>query len=206
MPWLALALCVLWFVSLFVFRSIIQLRKTGSTGVKGFHGPVGSLPWLAGMSASLGLVLAPMSPLAALYDWPGGALLITHAAVHLTGAGLCLIGIFGALFAQLSMGDSWRVGVDDSERTELVTDGLFAWVRNPIFSFITLSVLGLLLLVPNAFALVAAGLTLCGIESQVRGVEEPYLVHTHGEAYRAYSAHVGRFVPGLGLLRQFRHG
>jgi protein-S-isoprenylcysteine O-methyltransferase Ste14 len=36
------------------------------------------------------------------------------------------------------------------------------------------------------------------IELQVRFVEEPYLVRTHGESYRAYCRRVGRFVPGLG--------
>ena len=53
MPRLALALLILWFVSLFVFRTIVQWRQTGSTGIKGFHGRVGSLSWLAGATASL---------------------------------------------------------------------------------------------------------------------------------------------------------
>ena len=38
------------------------------------------------------------------------------------------------------------------------------------------------------------------IELQVRAVEEPYLLATHGDAYRDYLASVGRFVPGVGRL------
>ena len=57
MPRLALGICLLWFVSLFVARTWVQLRRTGKTGMKGFHGAPGSLPWLAGVSASAGLVL-----------------------------------------------------------------------------------------------------------------------------------------------------
>jgi len=38
------------------------------------------------------------------------------------------------------------------------------------------------------------------IELQVRIVEEPYLTATHGDSYRDYLAHVGRFVPGVGLV------
>jgi protein-S-isoprenylcysteine O-methyltransferase Ste14 len=200
MPRLALALCLFWFASLFVFRSLLQWRKTGSTGVKGFHGRPGSLPWLAGAAASLGLVLAPLAPLAALLAWPGGTLLLASPALHATGAALTLAGTAGALFAQLAMGNSWRVGVDEGETTELVTAGLFAWVRNPIFSFIGLSLAGLVLLVPNTLALLAGVLTVLGIETQVRAVEEPYLRRTHGEAYARYAARVGRFVPGLGRL------
>jgi protein-S-isoprenylcysteine O-methyltransferase Ste14 len=99
------------------------------------------------------------------------------------------------------MGNSWRVGVDENERTALVSDGMFAWVRNPIFSFITLSAFGLLLLLPNALAVLAAGLTLLGIELQVRAVEEPYLLRTHGADYARYAARVGRFIPAIGRLR-----
>jgi len=199
-PRLALALLVLWFCCLFVARTVIQLRKTGSTGMKGFHGRVGSLPWLAGAFASVGLALAPLAPLATIRGWPGGAILIDNAALHLAGAALVALGITGALAAQLSMGDSWRIGVDDGETTQLVTDGLFRWVRNPIFSFMWVSAAGLVLLVPNALSLSAAALTVLGIELQVRAVEEPYLKRTHGAAYARYTAAVGRFVPGIGRL------
>jgi len=39
-----------------------------------------------------------------------------------------------------------------------------------------------------------------GLELHVRHVEEPYLLQTHGDAYRAYAASAGRFVPGVGRL------
>lgn len=198
MPRLALALCILWFTSLFVFRTFIQKKNTGSTGFKGVHGRVGSLPWIAGVLVSLGLVLAPLAPIAAIKGWTGGALLASNTILHVLGVSLAMAGIIGALVAQHSMGDSWRVGVDESETTELVTSGLFAWVRNPIFSFIWLSLLGLVLLVPNAIALLGAAVTVLGIELQVRAVEEPYLDATHGAAYREYAARVGRFFPTLG--------
>ena len=204
MPRLALALCVLSFVSLFLFRTALQWKRTGSTGVKGFHGRVGSLPWIAGVTASLGIALAPFAPLAALLDWPGGALLLFDVPLQLAGAVLALLGITGALAAQLSMGNSWRVGVDEAEKTQLVTQGLYAWVRNPIFSFISLLALGLVLLVPNVFSVLAGSLTLLGIETQVRAVEEPYLKRTHGETYAHYAASVGRFLPGLGRLATAR--
>lgn len=198
MPRLALLLCVFWFVSLFVIRSVLQLRRTGSTGMKGFHGALGSLPWLAGTTASAGLVLSPLAPVSAILGWPGGTLWLELPPLHWLGAALAFCGILGALRAQLSMGDSWRIGVDESERTELVSDGLFAWVRNPIFSFMIASVVGLFLTLPNALALAAGVFTVVGIELQVRVVEEPYLLRTHGERYAAYAARVGRFLPGTG--------
>lgn len=198
MPRLAFALFVLWFVSLFGLRSVVQWRRTGSTGWRGFRGRVGSLPWLAGTSVSLGVLLALLAPLGALSGWPGGAVVFSEPAIHLFGAGLAVAGTVGALASQLAMGDSWRVGVDASETTELVTGGLFSWVRNPVFSFMGISLVGLALMVPNALAGLACLLTAVGIQVQVRVVEEPYLERTHGEAYARYRRSVGRFLPRPG--------
>ena len=111
---------------------------------------------------------------------------------------LVVAGIVGALAAQLTMGDSWRVGVDKNERTTLVTKGIYRWVRNPIFSFIGVSVIGFVLLVPNLWSLLAMALILIGVQLQVRFVEEPYLLSLHGRDYQRYLAGVGRFAPGMG--------
>jgi protein-S-isoprenylcysteine O-methyltransferase Ste14 len=200
MPRLALAVFALWFVSLFVMRTVIQWVRTGSTGLKGFRGAPGSLPWLAGMSISAGLCVALAGPVAALARWPWGAPAFDAPGVHLLGAAVAVMGTIGALIAQLSMGDSWRVGVDESEVTDLVRSGLFAWVRNPIFSFMGLTTAGLLLLVPNLWSLAGGVLVALGIELQVRFVEEPHLARTQGASYADYAASVGRFVPGVGCL------
>lgn len=40
-----------------------------------------------------------------------------------------------------------------------------------------------------------------GLALQVRLVEEPYLLRTHGEVYRDWAARTGRFLPGVGRLR-----
>lgn len=202
MPRLALAVCMLWFVSLFVVRSVMQWRRTGSTGIKGFHGRVPSLPWCAGVATSLGMALAVVAPLATLLGWPGGSLLELPPLMHAAGAIAAMAGTAGALLAQLGMGESWRVGVDESEKTQLVTTGLFAWVRNPIFSFMGLSAFGLLLLVPSVWTSVALALAALGIDLQVRFVEEPHLGRMHGDAYASYATRTGRFLPGIGRMHE----
>ena len=125
---------------------------------------------------------------------------LDRRAVHLAGLALCLAGTAGTLWAQLGMGDSWRIGVDHRERTALVTGGPFRLVRNPIFSCMTIGLGGIALLTPNAIAAVTLLLLLVTVELQVRLVEEPYLIRTHGAPYRAYAARVGRFVRGIGRL------
>jgi protein-S-isoprenylcysteine O-methyltransferase Ste14 len=110
-------------------------------------------------------------------------------------------GIAATVYAQLAMGDSWRIGVDEKETTTLVHTGLFGWVRNPIYTAMLTFGLGVALVTPNLVALVAFILLVAAIELHVRRVEEPYLLRTHGDAYRAYTASVGRFIPGVGLIR-----
>jgi protein-S-isoprenylcysteine O-methyltransferase Ste14 len=120
--------------------------------------------------------------------------------VRIAGLAVATAGIVLTLLAQLSMGDSWRIGVDDGERTELVAEGAFAIVRNPIFSAMVVTAVGLSAMVPNVLAGVGLVALLGALEIQVRAIEEPYLRTVHGRSYERYAARVGRFVPGVGRL------
>jgi protein-S-isoprenylcysteine O-methyltransferase Ste14 len=200
MPITALILSLTWGLALFVVRTAIQYLRTGATGIKGFRGRFGSLPWVAGTAATGGITLTFLAPVFSLFHLPGGDVLFALPSLHQAGTGIAVLGIAAGVAAQLSMGASWRVGVDQAERTELVTHGPFRWVRNPIFTSMGIYLLGLLLVLPTPVTIVAATLFAVGIHLQVRHVEEPYLLRTHGDAYRRYASATGRFVPGLGTL------
>lgn len=120
--------------------------------------------------------------------------------VRAVGLALMAVGIVLTLIAQIEMGASWRVGVDPSEMTDLVTTGLFAWVRNPIYTAMLTALLGLVLAVPNVLAAVAFFVAFVGLELHVRKVEEPYLLRRHPEGFRAYARRVGRFVPRVARI------
>jgi protein-S-isoprenylcysteine O-methyltransferase Ste14 len=102
--------------------------------------------------------------------------------------------------SQLDLGTSWRIGVDERERTDLITGGMFSLVRNPIFSGMAAAAIGTAIAVPSSLARLAATALMVGMEIQVRTVEEPHLLRTHGQAYRAYAARTGRFIPAVGRL------
>ena len=201
MPALAIALYLVYLALAFGLRTWLQVRRTGSSGFVGLRGRPGSVEWLGGVLFALALVLgfaAPFLDLAGVSE-PVDAL--DEAAVQIAGAVLAVAGIALTLYAQIAMGASWRIGVDESERTELVTSGPFAVVRNPIFAAMLPTSLGLVLLVPNVVALVGFACLVLALELQTRAVEEPYLLRTHGREYAEYAARVGRFVPGVGRLR-----
>ena len=70
-------------------------------------------------------------------NWPAwwSALAFLHAPwIQLIGIVVAVAGIAATVYAQVDMGDSWRIGVDPSETTTLVRTGVFGIVRNPIFT------------------------------------------------------------------------
>jgi protein-S-isoprenylcysteine O-methyltransferase Ste14 len=204
---MAVAALVLFGITLsltFGVRIALQVRRTGSTGVHGLPSDAGAAEWLAGAFFITGLASGAAAPVLALLGVLEPIPALDGTVGHVVGLTLALAGVVLTFLAQLAMGDSWRIGVDPGERTALVTGGPFRLVRNPIYSAMLPTVLGLVLMVPSAVALFALVVLAVGLELQVRLVEEPYLLRTHGQEYADYAARVGRFAPGIGLLHGVR--
>jgi protein-S-isoprenylcysteine O-methyltransferase Ste14 len=198
MPSLALVLYGVFFFVAFGWRTWVQWRRTGDTGLR-LRARPGSVQWWAKLGFIVALaagVLAPVAGLAGLDPIE----LLDRSGLQAVGAGVAVIGIVATALAQLQMGVSWRIGVDPSERTGLVTDGVFAWVRNPIFTAMLIAAAGFTLLVGNWVAIAGFVALVVALEVQVRLVEEPYLLTAHGAAYRTYAGRSGRFVPQFGRL------
>jgi len=118
---------------------------------------------------------------------------LAYDAVVWIGMILLVFALFWILIAQLHMQKSWRIGIDEDVRTELVQRGLFKISRNPIFLGMRLMLVGLFLILPNAVMLVilVAGEML--LQIQVR-LEEEFLTRTHGDSYLAYQKQVRRWI------------
>lgn len=201
---LALGLYGLYLGVGFGLRTWLQWRRTGDTGWRGISGRFASPEWWAGVLFAAALVAGVLGPVTALLGLdPVPAL--NAPAVQAVGLVAAVLGVLATFATQVAMGTSWRIGVDDTERTELVTAGPFALVRNPIFTAMAATGCGLALMVPNLVALLGFVLLLVALQLQVRVVEEPYLLATHPTAYAAYARTVGRFVPGLGHLNSAPH-
>jgi protein-S-isoprenylcysteine O-methyltransferase Ste14 len=197
---IALILFALFGVLGFGWRSWIQRRRTGSTGFNGINGRPGSIEWIAGVGFAIAIALAVSAPALQLFGLVAPLNVLSAPWLQTLGILIALIGIAATVYSQLDMGDSWRIGVDPTETTMLVRTGVFATVRNPIFTAMLIFAFGIALVTPNALALFGFVLLATTIELQVRAVEEPYLVEVHGDVYRDYLKAVGRFVPGVGRI------
>ena len=184
-------------LTLFV-RVAIHLRRTGKTGLIGLRRNAGPLDLLSGILFIGGMAMGVVSLQLVLQDSLEPIDALDTGALHVIGIVLAALGGTAVFLAQLGMGASWRIGVSDEERTALVTTGWFSIVRNPIYSAMIVGWTGFAVLVPTWLAFAAIVVIASGLELQVRAVEEPYLVRTHGDEYRGYASRVGRFLPGVG--------
>jgi len=92
------------------------------------------------------------------------------------------------------MGKSWRMAVTPRERTELVTTGLYAYLRHPIYALSILLMLCSAVVVATVPMLVVAAIHIALMVLKARN-EERFLLTVHGDAYRSYCRRTGRFFP-----------
>src|SRR4029450_7560436 len=84
---------------------------------------------------------------------------------------LFVCGMATGVAAQLGMGESWRIGVSEEERTDLITGGWFSLCRNPIYTWMIVGWSGIALMVPTWLTIAAVATIAVGLEFQVRFIE-----------------------------------
>jgi protein-S-isoprenylcysteine O-methyltransferase Ste14 len=119
--------------------------------------------------------------------------LLLHPITVRIGGSLLVLALLWVLIAQSQMKRSWRIGIDEDVKTELVQNGLFKISRNPIFLGMRIMLLGLFLVIPNAATLVILITGELLIQIHVR-LEEDFLTRKHGKSYIAYQKQVRRWI------------
>jgi protein-S-isoprenylcysteine O-methyltransferase Ste14 len=127
--------------------------------------------------------------------FPGvlSAVLIDSVLAKGIGAVLVVLSFVLFVWALISFGDSWRVGIDTEKPGGLVKRGAFAISRNPIFVFMDLYFIGTFLLNGSVVFLLFAVLVVGGLHYQILE-EEKFLRGTYGAAYEAYCAETRRYL------------
>ncbi len=91
-----------------------------------------------------------------------------------------------------AFGGSWRLGIDRERPGALVTGGIFARSRNPIYLALTLLAVGSFLVLDRLVLGILAALFALYFRQLIRR-EEAFLREHYGEAYRDYARRVGRW-------------
>jgi protein-S-isoprenylcysteine O-methyltransferase Ste14 len=201
MAWIAFALHLTGVLTAFGLRTWLHKRRTGDTGHRHSRPPAGTPAWWAQVLLAGGLLGGIAAPLLDAIGILAPISALTHPLVQGAGLATAVLGFLAVLAAQGAMGTSWRIGVDTTEHTDLVTGGVFRLVRNPVFTAMIIATVGITAMTTTWAQLLVLTAVILGIELQVRVVEEPYLRATHGDEYTAYASRAGRFLPGIGKVR-----
>jgi protein-S-isoprenylcysteine O-methyltransferase Ste14 len=109
------------------------------------------------------------------------------------GVAFCVAGLMLLFWSLVSFGRSFRVGIDDENPDKLVTGGLFARSRNPMYVAFWSILLGQFLVFPNWLLLVYLAAATWLFNRQVRR-EEAYLAQRYAEQYADYCRRVPRYL------------
>lgn len=117
---------------------------------------------------------------------------IWNVAISWMGVVLASVGVIVFIIAMWTMRDSWRAGIPDTDKTELVTEGIYKVSRNPAFLGFDLMYLGVLLAFFNFIHLLFVLYAMIMLHLQILQ-EEQFLREAFGEKYEDYKKNVGRY-------------
>lgn len=115
-------------------------------------------------------------------------------AVRVMGAVISVAGTIIFIAAVLTMRDSWRAGVSKTDKTELVTNGIYQISRNPAFLGFDFLYIGTLLMFFNWILCILTPFAVIMYHLQIVNVEEDFLLATFGNEYLQYKKKVCRYI------------
>jgi protein-S-isoprenylcysteine O-methyltransferase Ste14 len=114
-------------------------------------------------------------------------------AIAWVGVAFCLAGLLLLVWSLVSFERSFRVGIDVDHPDKLITTGVFAFSRNPIYVAFASILLGQFLIFSNWIMLAYLGASIWLFHRQVRR-EEEFLKAHYGQEYAAYCQRVRRYL------------
>ena len=109
------------------------------------------------------------------------------------GVVFCLIGLAMFTLSLVSFGNSFRVGIDLEVPDRLITSGVFAVTRNPIYVAFWMVLFGQFLVFPNWLLLIYFGAATWLFHRQVMR-EEEFLIEHYGAEFEDYCSQVRRYL------------
>lgn len=187
---------IIYFLLVFVIRSVWLWKKTGinpltftkSDDAHGFNGKVFTI------ISYLELIIVGIYAFKnEWYEYLLPFWYLENDVVIKVGWGFLFLSLVVVWIAQTQMANSWRIGIDEKNKTKLVTSGFFSISRNPIFLGIMIANVGLFMVIPNAFTLLIVSLSTISINTQIR-LEEEFLQRQFGNEYVEYMEKVRRWI------------
>ena len=153
--------------------------------------------WVALVAAWIGIPWATLGGSTKVPALPAFATSApAYAALRWIAAIVAIASLAATIRCWRRMGSNWRMDVGVATRAPLITDGLYAHIRHPIYAFSILLMLCTAAIVPTVPMLAVAAIHIVMMNAKARG-EEQHLRAVHGDAYARYARTAGRFFPRL---------
>jgi protein-S-isoprenylcysteine O-methyltransferase Ste14 len=190
-PWIAKAIVVVSSLVMVVIRAPHGQRSRGKKVVKNRKGPLETgLLTFATLAFLLPLVWIA-TPLLAFADYP------LRPVPFIAGV-LCLtMGLWLFYRSHADLGTNWSVTLQVRENHQLITHGIYRFVRHPMYLSLLVYSLGQALVLPNLLAGPGYGLAMVLVFMLRLGPEERMMLEVFGKDYETYRAHTKRLVPGV---------
>ncbi|WP_102398918.1 methyltransferase family protein [Haloimpatiens massiliensis] len=120
------------------------------------------------------------------------SLLIQNSLVRDIGIIISSLGIVVFITAMATMHDSWRAGIDNTQKTKIITVEIYKYSRNPAFVGFDLFYIGEALIFSNVFNIIFACVSILMLHLQILE-EEKSLPVVFGNEYLSYREKTCRY-------------
>jgi protein-S-isoprenylcysteine O-methyltransferase Ste14 len=135
-------------------------------------------------------------------DWRGCHLNVLNDITHppyilsIVSVGLTVIGLIVAMVARRTLADNWSAAVDLKVGHELITKGIYGYIRHPIYTGVFCMILGTVILYQSWLVLGLIFILACLYIVKIRA-EEKLMTEVFPREYPAYKKRVKALIPFL---------
>jgi protein-S-isoprenylcysteine O-methyltransferase Ste14 len=190
-PWFAKAVILLASIVMAVIRMPHGHRSRALSVVRSRKGPLEILLLTIAWVAFFLPLIWIATPVFAFADYP------FHPVPLLTGVLFLLLGLWLFQRSHAHLGTNWSITLEVRENHELVTHGVYRWVRHPMYLALLIYSLGQALVIPNWLAGPPYGVAMVLLFALRMGPEERMMLDEFGKDYEAYMATTKRLIPGI---------
>ena len=184
--WLIIVLHQLIFQGMFASKNIILHKKTGKQiRGKNIETTISIVFFVIfiGVALTIGFFKIPFAEFLILDGYPSLIL----------GLSLLFINLIVSAASLINLKDSWRVGVLENQKTELIVSGIYRFTRNPYFVSYLFMFAAYTIILQDLILLVLSVLGFLFVHSMIVK-EEKYLHSVHGDTYQQYKKKVPRYL------------
>ena len=171
------------------FAKMISQKKQGIATDQLGKGKEGFVKWIE-ITLKTTTYLIPVIQVISISLYTG----TVPTLLRIIGIVITAIGVTVFIISVLQMKDNWRAGVQREDKTNLVTNGIYAISRNPAFLGFDMMYIGILFSFFNWYLCFATVFALACFHLQIVNVEEDFLIDAFGEEYLQYRRKVCRYL------------